>query len=100
MKQSYIHLINKVNAILKSRNHAKCRNCKDFIISLFTHDMVYCICKSIAVDGGTDYNKRTGEQSNFVKMSVEEICYQKSLLIKKEMTGLNDKYKIPKIGKE
>lgn len=51
----YIPIINKV----------RCKKCDDIIESKFTHDMVSCKCKSIAVDGGHEYQKLTGDIENF-----------------------------------
>ena len=35
----------------------KCETCGDAIYSRTTHDMRYCSCKSIAIDGGREYTK-------------------------------------------
>lgn len=39
-------------------NKIKCKHCGDIIESKYTHDFKWCKCKSVAVDGGTDYLKR------------------------------------------
>ena len=41
------------------RNMAKCTKCGDVIESKSRHDMVWCKCGAIAVDGGHDYLKRS-----------------------------------------
>ncbi len=42
-------------------NRAMCRSCGEVIESLHRHDMVYCSCGKVAVDGGYDYHKRVGD---------------------------------------
>lgn len=37
------------------KNRACCKNCGDIIESRHTHEMVWCSCQSIAVDGGHSY---------------------------------------------
>lgn len=37
------------------KNRARCKNCGDIIESRHTHEMVWCSCQSIAVDGGHSY---------------------------------------------
>jgi hypothetical protein len=49
----------------RPRNIAKCRKCGDVIESKHRHDMVWCKCGAIAVDGGRDYIKRTGDPGDF-----------------------------------
>lgn len=39
-------------------NKIQCRNCKDILISNFTHDFKYCTCGAVGIDGGKDYLKR------------------------------------------
>ena len=51
-------------------NRVKCKKCGDIIFSAHVHDFVYCSCKSVAVDGGQEYLKRTGNQSDIVELSV------------------------------
>lgn len=46
------------------RNRVKCRKCKDIIESTFTHHFVYCKCKSIAIDGGLDYQRLIGDEDD------------------------------------
>jgi len=38
----------------------KCRKCKTVIQSKHRHDFVWCECRSIFVDGGSDYFRRGG----------------------------------------
>jgi poly-beta-hydroxyalkanoate depolymerase len=51
-------------------NKAQCRLCEDIIESKSRHDYVRCSCGEIAVDGGTDYRKRSaGNLSNIIELS-------------------------------
>lgn len=45
-------------------NKVRCKKCDDIIESKFTHDMVWCKCRSIAIDGGKDYQRLTGNVDN------------------------------------
>lgn len=42
----------------------KCKLCEDIIRSTYRHDMQWCKCGAIAVDGGSDYTKLTGHTDN------------------------------------
>lgn len=43
---------------------ATCNKCGDTIYSRHRHDMRYCSCASIAIDGGREYTKLTGQPEN------------------------------------
>lgn len=43
----------------------KCKKCGDIIFSKHRHDMVWCKCNTVAIDGGQDYLRITGEPTNF-----------------------------------
>lgn len=43
----------------------KCKKCGDIIESKSRHDMVWCKCRAIAIDGGNDYIKITGLITDF-----------------------------------
>lgn len=45
-------------------NKVRCRKCDDIIESKYRHDMVWCKCGSVAVDGGKDYQRLTGNVDN------------------------------------
>lgn len=51
-------------------NCVKCLKCNDYIYSQSRHDFCYCSCGSIAVDGGTDYLKRSGDINNYQEASI------------------------------
>ncbi len=50
-------------------NKAKCLKCDDIIESRHRHDYVSCSCGAIAVDGGTEYLKRTGNPEDCLELS-------------------------------
>lgn len=52
-------------------NRAKCKKCDDVITSYHVHDFVKCKCGAIAVDGGTEYLKRTGISSDMLELSID-----------------------------
>lgn len=54
------------------RNRAKCKLCKEIIESFHNHDFVYCKCKEIYVDGGTNcYRAGANDFSNFIRVNDE-----------------------------
>lgn len=54
------------------KNAARCLKCKDIIESKHRHDYVLCTCGSIAVDGGRDYLKRSGNPDAYEELSEVE----------------------------
>lgn len=53
-------------------NKIKCKKCGEVIESKHVHDFKYCMCKSIAVDGGKEYLKRLGNLEDFEELSKVE----------------------------
>jgi len=54
------------------KNRAKCKLCGDIIESKTRHDMCWCKCGEIAVDGGQDYHKCiAGDWANFIRVDDE-----------------------------
>lgn len=54
-------------------NRIKCKKCGDVIESKTIHDFKLCRCGTIAVDGGHDYLKRSGNREDWEELSeVEE----------------------------
>jgi hypothetical protein len=51
-------------------NSIRCRKCGDVIYSASRHDFKYCSCKSVAVDGGMDYLKRSGDIDLVEELSI------------------------------
>ncbi len=46
----------------------KCVNCGDIIQSLHVHDFKSCSCKSVSVDGGSDYLRIVGNKEDYLIM--------------------------------
>lgn len=46
-----------------ARNAIQCRHCGDIIESRYTHDFKFCSCKTVAVDGGLSYCRRSFRNS-------------------------------------
>lgn len=53
------------------KNAIKCNHCGDIIESTHVHDFKWCSCKTVAVDGGRYYCKRSFKNSpeDFTDMS-------------------------------
>lgn len=53
------------------KNSIKCNHCGDIIVSEYRHNFKWCSCQSVAVDGGTDYLKRSFKNSpaDFTELS-------------------------------
>jgi len=51
-------------------NAIRCRNCGDVIRSKNRHDLVYCLCEKVFVDGGSWY-VRCGGQLNMIEYLTE-----------------------------
>ena len=49
-------------------NAAQCVKCGEVIVSTHRHDYRSCKCGALAVDGGRDYAKRTGDIYNCIDM--------------------------------
>lgn len=56
-------------AIKHVSNTIQCNHCNDIIESKHRHDMVWCSCKKVAVDGGLDYLKRSGNREDYTELS-------------------------------
>ena len=39
-------------------NRIQCKQCGDIIESFHTHDLKYCKCRKVGIDGGLEYAKR------------------------------------------
>lgn len=49
----------------------RCRRCRDEIYSNSRHDLVFCKCGAIFIDGGFDYVRGGGELSNIERIERE-----------------------------
>ena len=53
-------------------NKIRCKKCNDVIESTHGHDFKVCKCGSVAVDGGKDYLKRSGNREDWEELSEYE----------------------------
>lgn len=60
-------------------NAIKCKKCGDTIYSRTRHDMRWCSCKSIAIDGGFDYIKVAGEEEDIENKEINVNVSKKDL---------------------
>ena len=51
----------------------QCLKCKDIIWSRAGHDFRWCTCKSVAVDGGRNYTKVSGNPNGYVMSDDYEV---------------------------
>lgn len=53
------------------RNAIRCNHCGDIIESTFRYNYVRCSCGKVAVDGGTDYLRRSysGNRDDYTDLS-------------------------------
>jgi len=52
------------------QNQIKCKLCQDIIYSTQVHDYRSCTCGAVAVDGGLEYSKRTGQKEHWEEQSI------------------------------
>ena len=50
-------------------NKIKCKKCGDIIESIDVHDIKWCSCGAVAVDGGREYLRRLGSPEDFEELS-------------------------------
>ena len=53
-------------------NKIRCKRCNDVIESIHRQDFKFCKCGAVAVDGGTDYLKRSGYREDWEELSEYE----------------------------
>lgn len=53
-------------------NKIRCKKCGEVIESIDRHDFKFCQCGAVAVDGGTDYLKRSGNREDWEELSEYE----------------------------
>lgn len=53
-------------------NKIKCKKCWDIIESKSTNDLKRCSCGAVAVDGGTEYLKRIGNENDYIELSINK----------------------------
>ena len=61
------------------RNAIRCNHCGDVIESTYRHSYVQCSCGKVAVDGGTDYLRRSysGNRDDYTDLSEYEEIEEK-----------------------
>lgn len=55
-----------------TRNAIRCRKCDTVIESKHRHDLRWCPCKSVFVDGGLEYERAGGELADIEWLSEYE----------------------------
>ena len=55
-------------------NKVQCKRCGEIILSESAHDLKWCKCGCVAVDGGTDYLRRLARDSTsqYIELSIFE----------------------------
>ena len=53
-------------------NKIRCKKCGDVIESTHRHDFKICKCGAVAVDGGHDYLRRSGDLDGYEELSETE----------------------------
>ena len=53
-------------------NKIKCKKCGNIIESRSTNDYKRCSCGAVAVDGGTEYLKRIGNENDYLELSISK----------------------------
>ena len=53
-------------------NKIKCKKCEGVIESKSTSDLKRCSCGAVAVDGGTEYLKRIGNENDYIELSINK----------------------------
>ena len=56
----------------KISNKIKCKKCGNNIESKSTNDYKRCSCGAVAVDGGTEYLKRIGNENDYIELSINK----------------------------
>jgi len=49
-------------------NALVCKKCGDYIRSMNRHDFKWCKCKSVAVDGGSCYQRALGNEEDYISI--------------------------------
>ena len=70
----------------------KCKHCKDTIFSRCRHDFRWCSCEKVAIDGGFDYIKVTGDGEDYEMVNNFEIEYVSKEELYDDWNSYRDKY--------
>ena len=76
----------------------KCNKCKDIIYSRYKHDFRWCSCESVAIDGGFDYLKATGNIQDIKLLNLNIKNCDKQILMQDYNKKLNKFGKIDEIS--
>ena len=71
-------------------NILRCKKCGDIITSDERHDMNWCKCGAIAIDGGDDYCKITGNPEDMEVFVPSKLLEEKDEYIKNLRIDLKD----------
>ena len=63
-------------------NKIRCNKCGDEIESTYRHNYRCCKCGAVAVDGGLDYLRRTGEGEEHLK---DRVLVEKKVIFRKSV---------------
>lgn len=55
-------------ALMKKATKIRCKKCGSVIFSKSVHSMAWCKCGAVAIDGGIDYTKITGDKDDWEYM--------------------------------
>lgn len=72
-------------------NKIQCKKCGDIIESKTVHDMVWCKCGAVAVDGGKEYLRRTGNDEDIIELSKYEEPNRNNDITDKEIEDILNK---------
>lgn len=72
----------------------QCRDCLSIIFSRARHDFRWCKCKHVAIDGGRDYTKISGDIDNILSLAIDINATPKELFDdwnqRRDRWGLHD----------
>lgn len=57
--------------VIVTQHGIRCLRCDDELYSGHRHDLRWCTCGAVFVDGGSDYLRIGGELADFVRISRE-----------------------------
>ncbi len=66
-------------------NKIRCKKCGDIIESKNVHDMKWCTCGAVAVDGGHEYLRRLGNIDDMEELSVTKEIKEDELVVVKSV---------------
>lgn len=66
------YFLESVEELPRVKMRIRCKKCGDVIESKYRHDMVWCSCGAVAIDGGNDYVKISGLIEDFEQV-IEQV---------------------------